>query len=424
MAGKDIIVMSREELKRLGVVKKAQEKEITQSEAGEYLGLSRRQINRIVHRIKREGEKGIVHRLRGKESNRKLPEDLKGKVIKLYEKKYDGFGPLLASEKLEEFDEIKISDETLRKWLISEDKWKKGRKGREHRQWRERKGRYGELVQMDGSHHDWLEGRGPKLVLMGYIDDATGKAYGRFYRYEGTIPAMDSFKRYIRNYGIPMSVYLDKHTTYKSWAKPTVEEELTGRESLSQFERALKELGIEIIHANSPQAKGRIERLFRTFQDRVIKEMRLRGIKTLAEANEFLGKYLPVFNARFNVIAREKSNMHRKVPRGITIERILCIKETRVLRNDFTVIYGKKIYQVLDKTRARKVTIEERLDSTIKLYDKKQKLRYKEIPYRPVRAWQKKEVGSEKAGKQWIPSADHPWRRFKISPAAFKSTAL
>ena len=277
---------------------------------------------------------------------------------------------------------------------------------------------------MDGSHHDWLEKRGPKLVLMGYIDDATGKVYGRFYRYEGTIPAMDSFKRYIRNYGIPVSVYLDKHTTYKSWAKPTVEEELSGKESLSQFERALKELGVDIIHANSPQAKGRIERLFRTFQDRVVKEMRLRGIKTLAEANEFLGKYLPIFNARFNVIAREKSNMHRKVPRGISIERILCIKETRVLRNDFTVIYGKKIYQVLDKTRARKVTIEERLDGTIKLYDKKQKLRYKEIPYQPMRAWQKKEVSSEKAGKQWIPPANHPWRKFKISPAASKSTAL
>lgn len=424
MAGKDIIIMSREELKRIGVVRKVENKEITQVVAAEYLGLSSRQVNRIVIRVRYEGEQGVVHKLRGVESNRKFPKELKNKVLKLYDKKYDGFGPLLTSEKLLELDKIKISDETLRKWLITEGKWKKGRKGRKHRQWRERKERYGELIQMDGSHHDWLEGRGSKLVLMAYIDDATGKVYGRFYRYEGTIPAMDSFKRYIRNYGIPMSVYLDKHTTYKSWAKPTVEEELAGKESLSQFERALKELGIKIIHANSPQAKGRIERLFGTFQDRVIKEMRLHGIKTLEEANEFLEKYLPIFNARFNVIAKEKGNLHRKVLRGIMLDRVLCIKETRVLRNDFTVIYGKKIYQVLDKTRARKVTIEERLDGTIKLHDKNQKLRYKEIPYRPMRAWQKKEVGSEKAGKQWIPPASHPWRKFKISPAVFKSTAL
>ena len=424
MAGKDIIIMRREELKRLGIIKKAQGKEITQTEAGEYLGLSRRQINRIVQRIKREGEKGIVHRLRGKESNRKFPKKLKERVIKLYEKKYDGFGPLLASEKLLELDKIKISDETLRKWLIRADKWKKGRKGRKHRQWRERKGRYGEMVQMDGSHHDWLEGRGPELVLMGYIDDATGKVYGRFYNYEGTIPALDSFKRYVRKNGIPHTIYLDKHTTYKSWAKPTIESELTGKEPLSQFKRALYELGVEVIHADSPQAKGRIERLFRTFQDRVVKEMRLRGIKTLEAANGFLEEYLPVFNARFNVIAREKGDLHRKVGRGINLDRIFCIKETRVLRNDFTVIYGKKIYQVLDKTKARKVTIEERLGGTIKLYDKNQKLQYKEVPYSPLRVWQKKEVGFEKAGQQWIPPTDHPWRRFKISPAAFKSTAI
>jgi transposase-like protein len=424
MAGKDIIVMSRKELKRLGIVKKVLEKGIKQVEAAEYLGLSSRHINRIVQRVRTEGENGVIHRLRGAESNRKYPEGLKKKVINLYEKKYDGFGPLLASEKLSELYKIKISDETLRKWLIAADKWKKGRKGRKHRHWRERKGRYGEMVQMDGSHHNWLEGRGPELVLMGYIDDATGKVYGRFYDYEGTLPAMDSFKRYMRKHGIPHTIYLDKHTTYKSWAKPTIESELTGKEPLSQFKRALYELGVEVIHADSPQAKGRIERLFRTFQDRVIKEMRLRGIKTSEAANAFLEGYLPVFNAMFNVMAREKGDLHRKVARGINLDRILCIKETRVLRNDFTVIYGKKIYQVLDKIKARKVTIEERLDGTIKIYDKNQKLQYKEVPFSPLRVWQKKEIGSEKAGKQWIPPADHPWRKFKISPAAFKSTAL
>jgi hypothetical protein len=413
MAEKDIIIMSREELKRIGVVKKIFEKEITQVVGAEYLGISKRQINRIVIRVRNEGDNGVIHKLRGVESNRRFPEELKTKVLSLYDRKYEGFGPLLASEKLEEYDRIKISDETLRKWLIVEGKWEKRRKGRKHREWRERKARLGEMVQMDGSHHDWLEGRGPELVLMGYIDDATGNVYGRFYDYEGTIPALDSLKRYIKKHGIPHIVYLDKHTTYKSWAKPTIEEELKGKEPLSQFSRALYELGIEVIYANSPQAKGRVERLFRTFQDRLIKEMRLKGIRTKEEANIFLGEYLPVFNSRFNVIARERGDLHRKVSRALNLDRILCIKEERVLRNDFTVSYNRKLYQVINNTQARKVTIEERLDGTIKIYGGNKKLKYREIKYRAIMSWHKKEVGCEKAGKQWTPPADHPWRKYK-----------
>ena len=163
------------------------------------------------------------------------------------------------------------------------------RKGRKHRQWRERKHHFGEMVQMDGSHHDWFEGRGPKCVLMGYIDDATGTVYGRFYDYEGTIPAMDSFKRYIKRYGIPQSVYLDKHSTYKSTAKQSIEDELEDRKLMSQFEKSLQELGVKVIHAYSPQAKGRVEAAVRTFQDRV-NEMRLAGVKSVDQANEFLIK--------------------------------------------------------------------------------------------------------------------------------------
>ncbi|KJU83965.1 transposase [Candidatus Magnetobacterium bavaricum] len=150
------------------------------------------------------------------------------------------------------------------------------------------------MVQMDGSHHAWFEDRGTKCVFMGYIDDATNRVYGSFYGYEGTIPAMDSFKRYIMKYGIPMSVYLDKQTTYKSPAKPTIEDEINGREALSEFGRTLKELSVQLIHANSPQAKGRVERLFQTLQDRLVKEMRLRNISTIEEANKFLDQYLSV----------------------------------------------------------------------------------------------------------------------------------
>jgi hypothetical protein len=423
MYRKDIIIMRREEVRRLQYVQKVMNGEVTQVVVAEALGVSDRQLRRIVKRVRIEGEGGVVHRLRGKASNRKFGEGFKERVLRIYRRKYEGFGPLLASEKLEELEEIKLSDETLRKWLIEADLWQKKRGSRKHRQWRERKARVGEMVQMDGSHHDWFEGRGSRCVLMGYIDDATGRVYARFGEYEGTIPVMESFGRYIKKYGIPVSVYLDRHSTYKQTKrKLTIEEELAGKELLSEFERACQELGVKVIHAHSPQAKGRIERLFRTFQDRVIKEMRLRGIKTIEEANAFLEEYLPIYNERFNVIAREKGDMHRKVPQGMRIERILCIKTRHALRNDFTVAHNKKLYQIFDDIKAEKVTVEERLDGTLKIYHNDQKLRYKEIEYRPYRPLKHKDRQFKHAGKGWKPPADHPWRRFKIGAVAQTST--
>src|SRR3989338_5402604 len=243
MAGKDIIMMTQEELKRLHIIRKELDGRIKQIEAAEILSLSDRQIRRLLGRVREEGDIGIAHKSRGKESNRRLPEKLRKKAIKLYRQKYNGFGPTLMSEKLFEEEDIKISDETLRLWLIETGDIKKRRKHKRHRQWRERKGHFGEMLQMDGSHHDWLEGRGPKIVLMGCIDDATSNIFGRFYEYEGTIPAMDSFKGYTGLYGIPSSIYIDRHTTYKSNARPTIEDDLNGRCPLSQFERAMKELG-------------------------------------------------------------------------------------------------------------------------------------------------------------------------------------
>lgn len=260
MEEKDIFKMSKKEWARLRVVEKIVEKQMTQGKAASILGLSERQLKRIVKRVRKEGMGGITHRLRNKPSLRKIPEQLKKEVISLYQETYSDFGPTLFQEKLLERDKIKIGKETLRKWLIEEGLWKRNRKSREHRHWRERKAYPGEMVQMDGSHHDWLEGRGHELVLMAYIDDAVSTVFARFYDYEGTVPAMDSFKGYIEQYGIPQSLYLDKHTTYKSNAKLTIDEELEGkREPKSQFERALDELEVEVIHANSPQAKGRME---------------------------------------------------------------------------------------------------------------------------------------------------------------------
>jgi len=409
MAGEDMVMVRQGELKRLHIIQKVLERVIKQVEAAEILSLSGRQIRRIVKRIRKEGDRGIVHQSRGRASNRRIPDKVKNKVIRLYRAQYKDFGPTLASEKLSERDGIGISDETLRRWLLEVGDWKKRRKARGHRQWRERKSHLGEMVQMDGSHHDWFEGRGPRCVLMGYIDDATGKVFARFYDYEGTIPAMDSFKRYIKKNGLPMKVYLDKHTTYKSTAKPTIQDELDQVEPLSQFERALKELGVEVIHAHSPQAKGRIERLFETFQDRVVKEMRLRGIRSLEEANRFLEDYLPLYNRRFSVCPKEEDNFHRPLPRGLALDTILCIKTERSLRNDFTVAHNKKLYQIENTIKASKVMVQERVDGSMIMTHRGGSLRFKEITERPVR--EKTQEVLMRIRKPSTPSVDHPWRR-------------
>src|SRR3989344_2959726 len=235
------------------------------------------------------------------------------------------------------------------------------------------------MLQMDGSHHDWLEGRGPEIVLMGCIDDATNKIFGRFYEYEGTIPAMDCFKHYTGLYGLPISVYLDRHTTYKSNAKPTIEDDLLGRKPMSQFERAMEELGVKVIHANSPQAKGRIERLFRTLQDRLVKEMRLKGIKTIREANLFLEGYLKRHNERFSIEAAEKEDLHRLTAEGFDLNGVLCVKTKRALRNDFTVAHNKKLYQILEPANTKDVIVEERISGSMYITHNNKALGFKEI---------------------------------------------
>jgi transposase len=327
MAGKDIIAMSQKELKRLHVMSKVIEGSLTQRQAAEFVSLSERQIRRIVRRIDEEGERGVQHRSRGKEPNNKLSRKLTERIARLYRQKYQGFGPTLTVEKLLELDGISVSKETVRTLLIGTGQWEKRRKVKTHRQWRERKSCFGEMLQLDGSHHDWFEGRRPKCVLMAYIDDATSKVSGRLYEYEGTIPAMDSFKRYIRRHGIPLSVYMDKHTTNKSPAMPSIEDEINGTEPLSEFGRALTDLEVTIIHAHSPQAKGRIERLFNTLQDRLVKELTLRGINTIEEANKYLDTYLSVHNKRFAVKAKEQNDLHREIPRGWTSIRSYAYRQ-------------------------------------------------------------------------------------------------
>jgi hypothetical protein len=219
---------------------------------------------------------------------------------------------------------------------------------------------------------------------MAYIDDASSRMFARFYEYEGTIPALDSFQRYVTRYGIPLAVYADKHTTYRSPVEPTIDEELAGMEPASQFGRALRELGVELIAAHSPQAKGRVERLFQTFQDRVIKEMRLARVATLEEANQFLERYLPHYNRRFAVPPAHAPDLHRPAPSARELARSLCLKTSRCLRKDFTIAHEGRLYQVHDHLRATRVMVEEHVEGTLRLTHHGRALSFHAIPARPV----------------------------------------
>lgn len=405
MTERDIIVMRKKELHKLYAIKEVEEGRKSQRTAGELLNLSGRQVRRLVKRFREEGEEGITHKSRGKESKRKIRQELRDRVVELYRKGYEGFGPTLFTEKLREKEGIEVSDETVRKWLIYSGDWKKEKKrGRRIRRWRERRSCRGEMLQMDGSHHKWFEERGEKSVLMAYIDDATGDVYGRFYSYEGTKPAMDSFRRYIVKNGIPVSVYTDRHTTYKSPAEPSIEEEIEGRVPLSEFGRALAELGVVLIHAHSPQAKGRVERLFGTLQDRLVKEMSLEGISSIEEGNRFLEEYWPRHNQRFSVAPKDEKDLHRPVV--VDLDRVLCKKEERVVKKDNTIEYKTDIYQIEEKVEGKNIMVEERLDDTIVLSEQGRLIKFKKIPWKPLH----QQKSTPKRRVPSIPSPNHPWR--------------
>jgi transposase len=406
----DLLMMKPYEIKRLHLIHQVLERKISQQQAAEIAGLSSRQLRRLMKRIRHEGDRGILHRQRGRPSNRRIAEGVKQKVLSLYQQHYGDFGPTLASEKLRERHRVTVHAETLRLWLRQAQLPYRRRKARPHRQWRPRRSCFGTMVQMDGSEHDWLEGRGPKLVLMGVIDDATNTVEARFYDHEGTLPALESFRRWVQRYGIPASVYLDKHTTYRSPRQPSLEEQLQGLErSQSQFQRAMSELGVEVIHAHSPAAKGRIERLFGTFQDRLIKEMRLAQVTSLAAANRFLEHYLPLYNQRFRVEPAQATDLHRRLPRQLDLDGVLCIKMQRRLNADSTVVHQGKIYLVEQRLQAQSVTVEQRLDGSLHLRHRGRSLGYRELPARPRKA-QAPATPIQAKPRSYRPAMDHPWR--------------
>ena len=409
MVREDRGIMSVKELRRVHVIRQTREKQLTQVKAGALLGLTPRHIRRLIARVEQAGDHGLAHQGRGKPSNRRFPEKLKTKALTLCEKRYGDVGPTLAAEQLAEHHGITLSDETLRGWLLAKGVTHFQRRTRPHRAWRERKAHVGELVQLDGSHHDWFEKRGPRCVLLAYIDDANSRVFARFYEYEGTIPAMDSFQRYVRRYGIPLALYADKHTTYQSPAPPTVDEQLAGVTPTSQFGRALGELGVELIAAHSPQAKGRVERLFKTLQDRLVKALRLAGIATIEAANRFVEEWLPLYNQRFTVQPAQATDLHRPRPAHRELDRILCLKTTRCLRKDFTIAHQGGLYQIHETIRAPHVLVEERVDGAMRIMHQGRPLGFHAITARPVKAAAVTPVHPLR--RPVTPRPDHPWRR-------------
>jgi hypothetical protein len=397
------------------------EEEVTLIAASGLMGVSYRQGKRIWRRYQDEGDAGLVHRLRGKPSARRKPPALREQVLAMCEEqRYEGFGPTLMAEQLLKA-KLVVDHETLRRWRIVKGKHTVRRRKQKHRDWRERKACFGEMVQMDGSHHDWFEGRGPKSVLMVMVDDATNRMYCQFFEEETTRASYDMLEGWIRKYGKPVSLYVDRDSIYRCEGEPSVAEQLAGKQPQTQFGRAMEALGIKLILANSPQAKGRVERMNGTLQDRFVKEMRLAGITDIAGANRFLaGKYLRGFNRQFEREAAQPLDAHRKNTQKL--QEVLSWEKDRVVQGDWTVACEGKRYQLDKRHEAlslvrRKVIVRTLRNGRVQLVYRGKRLKWRLLPASSVRKKPKpvkkakaarKETGEKREKK---PSLNHPWRR-------------
>ena len=412
------ITMSQKEIKKYDIIKKLVGKEINGSEAAKLLNLTTRHIRRLKKRVRQNGMKGLIHGNRGKSGNHSVPDKEKQRIINLLRKHYYDFGPTLASEKLKEHHKIKRDKGTVRTIMINEELWKpKTKKKERHRQWRQRKANYGEMVQYDGSYEHWFEDRGGEVCLLASVDDATGRVHAKFDEHEGVEPTFNFWRGYIEENGKPYSVYVDRFSTYSMNHKLAKE----NPDTLTQFERAMEEgLNIEVIHAHSSQAKGRVENLFKTLQDRLIKELRLHNISTIKEANEFLKDvFLPKFNAKFNVEPRAKADLHKELTKKerARLDSIFSRQHKRVVRNDFTVCHNRKRYQLLKEQpvticKQDRVTVEERMDSLVHFRLRGRYLNYRLLPEKPRKANQEQSwvIPKTTAHK---PPIDHPWRQYQ-----------
>ena len=418
------IALSQRERERLKVLHEVERGHLRQREAAQRLRLSERQVRRLLVRVGQEGDRGVMHRLRGQPSNRKLPERVTRRALQVLGRAcYAGFGPTLAAEHLARGG-IGVSRETLRGWMAAAGLWHPRRqKITPVHVWRQRRAALGELVLLDTSEHAWLEERGPQLCLIALIDDATSRLWARLVEHDTTEENLRSLEGWLCRYGRPLALYTDKDSIFQAAGLPTLDEQLRGQPARPPFGRALSELGIEWIAAHSPQAKGRIERAFATLQDRLIKEMRVAGIDTLEAANRFLhSSFLPAWNRRFTVRPRQAADAHRRLEGEHRLEQILSVRVARTVAADYTVKWrgqrwGVPREAVCAGLRRARVQIERRLDRSTWL-----RFRRRYLPLRlcaeaaPSLSAVSLRLTAEgkpspKPRKKYPPPPEHPWRR-------------
>lgn len=416
--------MSDKEVKRTEMMSQLAEKQMTQRIAAERLGISVRQVKRLWSKYQKQGAEGLINKSRGKPSHNQLDEEIKKKVVELVLERYRDFGPTLATEKLVEIHKIKISDESVRKIMIAEGLWKHRRK-RKLRvfQMRERRAFFGELIQIDGSDYAWFEERGPRCTLLVFVDDATGMLVELwFVPHESFFAYCEASRHYFKRYGLPGAFYSDKHGIFHLNNPKTV-----AGDGMTDFGRAMKELGIEIICANTPQAKGRVERANKTLQDRLTKELRLQNISTIEEANLWLPEFMEDYNQRFATTPRSSFDFHVQLSDSNNLDFILCRKVTRTLSKNLTFQYNKRIYQIhVDRPtyalRNATVTVLENANNEIIVLYKKQPINFDIY----IQQQKQAEVVPSKSiddalrnvFKSHKPAPDHPWRSFNLNKNA------
>ncbi len=407
----ETLVLSAKE--RVRVVELSRVRQGGQSlvQAARRMGLSYRQAKRVWHRYGDEGDAGLVHRSRGRPSNRRKPESVRQRCLELYREKLEGFGPTLACELLCARWGLEVDHETLRRWLLAEGLWHIRRRRPRHRRWRERRKQFGELVQLDGSDHDWF-GQGRRNCLMAMIDDATSRRHMRLASGETTVDALKLLWEWIERYGIPLSLYVDRKSVYWTDRQPTLEEQLAGTEPATAFGRVCQKLGIEIILAYSAQAKGRVERSHGVYQDRLVKLIGLDGLSSCHQVNTFLVEFDQGLNERFTVEPASPIDAHRPVPQDMDLADVFALEFTRTVNNDWTLRFENSWFQIAGPKSSlppakSKVQVLRRLDGSLTIHYRGRPVEYEKLPERPPKAQSR----PSKPGEPWRPAADHPWRR-------------
>lgn len=414
--------MSGGERERLKLFERVKRGGLSLREAAEICGLSYRQTRRLYKRYRVGGDRSLVHRGRGRPSNRALPAEFKATVLARYQERYPDFGPTLAAEKLA-LDGHLVDHETLRGWLIKAGLWQKRRKRGKHRSWRERRAHFGELVQLDGSHHQWFEARASKCCLMNMVDDAQGTTLSWLAEEETIFAAMKLLWLWILRYGMPQSLYTDKKNVYVIDEKTREKAADSGEEVFTQFGRACRQLGIKIITAHSPEAKGRVERNHGIYQDRLVKELRLAQINTIDAGNQFLqNDYCDQLNERFALAPRSEVDFHRSAT-GYDLASIFCIEEERTVSVDWIVRFENQFYQLQPLRKAQvpkgKVLVRRYLNDELHFCYADRDLAYTLLPERPkrktvVKIKSKSGNGASSIVKPYVPPADHQWRSFQF----------